>query len=216
MEFTQEEFFQMLTKYHNAVWPMAWILFFIGIGMLAVLLSRWHFKRPVILGALSFIWLWCGTIFLGYFCSGYISHTTFVPDILLFSLQGLLFLIAAVRSKAIDFDFSGIAYEIVGIVWICFSLIGWPLIGNISGHFYTSFPVFGEPCPITIFTFGVLLCSKTRVPWYFMLLPFIWSLTGVIGLIQLGMSDDFIEFVVGMSATVMILIRNRSLARRAI
>ena len=76
MDFTQEEFFQALTKYHNAIWPMPWILFFIGIGALAALLSRWHLRRSIILGALSFLWLWCGTIFLGYFCSGHISHTT--------------------------------------------------------------------------------------------------------------------------------------------
>ena len=217
MDFTQEEFFQALTKYHNAIWPMPWILFFIGIGALAALLSRWRLRRPIILGALSFLWLWCGTIFLGYFCSGYISHTTFVPQAFLFSLQGILFMITAVRSnECLDFDFSRSSFEVIGIVVACFALIVWPLIGNITGQFYPAAPVFGEACPITIFTFGILLCSKSRVPWYFMLIPFVWSLTGLIGVIQLGVYDDFIEFLIGVSATVTILIRNRTLHREAV
>lgn len=215
--FTQEEFLQAMAKYHNAIWPMPWILFFIGIGALAALISRWPFRRPIILGVLSFLWLWDGTIVFGYFFSGYIPHASFVPQALFFSLQGILFMIIAVRPKEyLDFDFSRSPYEVIGIALILFALIGWPLIGDITGQFYPAFPVFAEPCPLTIFTFGILLCSKSRVPWYFMLIPFLWSLTGLIGLIQLGISDDFIQFLVGVSVTPTILMKNRTLDRKAV
>lgn len=215
--FTQEEFFQGMTKYHNATWPMPWIIFFIGIGALAALISQWPFRRPIILGVLSFLWLWDGTIVFGYFFSGYIPHASFVPQALFFSLQGILFMITAVRSKEyVDFDFSKSPYEVIGIVMILFALIGWPLIGNISGQFYPAFPVFGEPCPTTIFTFGILLCSKSRVPWYFMLIPFLWSLTGLIGLIQLGVSDDIVQLIAAVIAIPMILRKNRILDKKAV
>lgn len=48
-----------------------------------------------------------------------------------------------------------------------------------AGGTYPALPMFGiTPCPGTLFTFGVLLLSSARVPWWALMIPTVWSLVG--------------------------------------
>ena len=41
-----------------------------------------------------------------------------------------------------------------------------------SGHVYPAAPMFGvTPCPLVIFTFGMLLLSRERAPWPLLVIP---------------------------------------------
>ena len=48
----------------------------------------------------------------------------------------------------------------LGLVFAAYAAILYPLIGMMSGHPYRAMPMFGvTPCPVTIFTFGMLLAT---------------------------------------------------------
>lgn len=71
-------------------------------------------------------------------------------------------------------------------------------------------PVFGvTPCPTTIFTFGLLLWTASRVPLYIIVIPFIWSLIGVSAAINLGIIEDYGLVVAGVAGSILISVGGR-------
>ena len=59
--------------------------------------------------------------------------------------------------------------------------------GRRDRHSYPGAPTFGiTPCPVTLFTFGLLLLATTPVPWLLLVIPVAWSLVGGSGLPAAG------------------------------
>ena len=96
----------------------------------------------------------------------------------------------------------------MGLVMVAFSTIAYPLIGMASGHGYPNGPVFGvTPCPLVIFTFGMLLLSDRSMPKYLVAIPMAWALIGSTAAISLGIREDTGLLVTGTLATVALLAR---------
>jgi hypothetical protein len=87
--------------------------------------------------------------------------------------------------------------------------------GNISGHAFPAAPVFPEPCPMTIFTFGFLLGVRGKVPIHLLPIPFLWSLMGIVAVVKLGVKNDALEVIIGVICTISILVKNSTLGRQA-
>lgn len=85
------------------------------------------------------------------------------------------------------------------------ALFGYPLLGYLFGHIYPYLRTFGVPCPTTIFTFGVLICSENKVPKVILLVPFVWSLLGFSAAAKLGIQEDTALLVTGFISTVILL-----------
>ena len=91
---------------------------------------------------------------------------------------------------------------------VAFSTIAYPLIGMAAGHGYPNGPVFGvTPCPLVIFTFGMLLLSDRSMPKYLVAIPMVWALIGSTAAISLGIREDTGLLVTGTLATVALLVR---------
>jgi hypothetical protein len=73
---------------------------------------------------------------------------------------------------------------------IAYALVLYPVIGALAGHSYPRTPTFGLPCPLTIFTFGILLSFRGRVPAYLYFIPIVWSLIGSSAFILFGVWQD--------------------------
>ena len=58
------------------------------------------------------------------------------------------------------------------------------------GHTYPENPTFGLPCPTTIFTFGILLWAKDKIPMYIIGIPLIWAVIGFTAALNLGIKED--------------------------
>lgn len=58
------------------------------------------------------------------------------------------------------------------------------------GHRYPATPSFGLPCPITIFTFGVLLMASAKLPKGLLAGPLVWALVGSSAAFALGVWQD--------------------------
>lgn len=66
----------------------------------------------------------------------------------------------------------------MGWSFVIYAVVLYPLIGIATGHGYPHLPMFGvTPCPVTIFTFGMLRMSDP-VPRRLLEIPLVWSLIG--------------------------------------
>lgn len=80
---------------------------------------------------------------------------------------------------------------------------------------YPGMPMFGiTPCPVTIFTFGLLLLTTARVAWWIFVIPFVWSVIGGSAALLLGVPQDWLLLVSGV-AIPLIVVRDRGRSHRA-
>ena len=100
--------------------------------------------------------------------------------------------------------------SILGVCFILYAMVVYPLLGLAFGHSYPRAPMFGvAPCPTTIFTFGILLWSTKSVPAYVLVIPFLWSIVGMSAAVSLRVPQDYGIAIAGVLGSAMILIQNR-------
>jgi len=124
---------------------------------------------------------------------------------ILFIIQGLLFFYYGVLKQRIRYKVKQDKPGMMGTTLVIFALIIYPALGYLFGHFYPSTPVYGVPCPTTIFSFGILLWSDKKVPVIILIIPFSWSLVGFSAATVLGMREDFALVLAGLLATALLL-----------
>lgn len=207
LPFTTDQFLEVFKSYNIAIWPTQVVAYVLGGWAVFVAMRKsWRGGRMISL-VLGAFWLWMGLLY----------HIKFFAPIntvaygfgVLFIIQGLLFLVAGVWQSKFDFQFKTNSKGIVGALLIIYAMVVYPLIGAQLGHGYPQAPMFGvAPCPTTIFTFGILLWSIRRVPWWILLIPGLWSLVGFSAALNLGVIEDTGLLVAAVLAVSMLMIRN--------
>lgn len=193
-------------QYNLDIWPMQVIAYIMGIVALLFAIKRTKYSNQVVAGVLTFLWLWTAIgFFMLYFAPVYTFAYVFG---LLFFIQGVLFFVNMVKPR-ISFGFKGDVYAIVGLVFIAYAMIGYPLVGYFLGHIYPQAPPFGlTPCPLTVFTFGLLLLTDQKVSRWLLVIPLLWALGGVMPA-SVGIYEDVGLIITGLVGTAMILYRDR-------
>lgn len=107
-----------------------------------------------------------------------------------FIFQWLILFYAGVLKDKLSFGFQFGWKGTIGFLFILFAMAVYPLLGSFFGHIYPRSPTFGLPCPATIFTFGLLLWSDKKVPWYVLPIPLMWSMIGFGAAFSLGILED--------------------------
>ena len=75
-----------------------------------------------------------------------------------------------------------------------------------SEHRYPEIPMFGiTPCPVTIFTFGLLLLTTTPVSRWLLVIPVFGSLVGGSAAVVLGVTQDWLLLMSGTAAPIIVL-----------
>jgi hypothetical protein len=88
-------------------------------------------------------------------------------------------------------------------------MVLYPLLGFAFGHAYPASPVFGvAPCPVTIFTFGMLLWTDARMPKWVLVIPLMWAALGLSASVSLGVREDLGLVVAGLTAAAILLARH--------
>lgn len=204
--FSAEQFFDVFVAYNEAVWPAQVLL--VGLAVVATVLAfqRFSWQGKAIAGLLALLWIWMGVAY----------HWAFFAEINpaaqvfggLFVLEGLLFGWAGLQSEALSFrpapDVSGWA----GSGLIVYALAVYPLLGVALGHTYPAQPTFGLPCPTTIFTFGVLLWARPKVPWVLLAIPVAWAVVGSTAVRYFGVIEDTMLPISAIVTTALVLWRN--------
>lgn len=204
LPFTTQQFLDVFRKYNEAVYPIQ--LLFV---LLAALLIFFMFRKskitnkatPFILAA---FWLWMGAVYhIGFFAA--INKAAYGFGALFLS-QGILLLYFGL-TKAYYFAFRRDIYGFAGSLLILYALVIYPVIGQFSGHGYPYAPTFGLPCPTTIFTFGIFLLSRDRLPFWIFIVPIAWSVIGFSAAFVLGIKEDTGLIVSGLAFLILNLLK---------
>ncbi|MFO8037634.1 MAG: DUF6064 family protein [Anaerolineales bacterium] len=204
---TLELLLSTFEKYNPDIWPMQIIAYLLGIAALFFAIKRTKYSGRMVVGILSFFWLWTaiGFFFL-YFGPAYSLAYAFGG---LFLIQGLLFLADVVKPR-LSFGFQGDLYSIIGALFIAHGMIGYPVIGYFLGHRYPQSPPFGlTPCPVAAFTFGLFLLTDKKVPKLYLVIPLLWALSGVMP-VSVGILEDIGMIISGVLGTALLLYRDRN------
>jgi hypothetical protein len=119
-----------------------------------------------------------------------------------------LFLSAGLLEKSLRFRFKPDIYGCLGAIFIIYALIIYPLVGYAFGRTYPAAPTFGAPCPMVIFSFGLLMWTSEKVAPRLLIIPVLWSFVGSSAALGFGVVEDFGLLVAGTIGTAFILRRD--------
>jgi len=205
--FTIDQFLSVFQSYNLAIWPMQVIAYLLGITAVYLVVKKTGLSDKIISGVLSFTWIWVGAVYhITYFST--INKAAYLFGVL-FIIQGILFLAYGVLKPGIVFRQEIRSCRFVGWTFILYAMLIYPVLGYALGHGYPNSPVFGvTPCPVTIFTFGLLLFAN-NVPKQIVVIPLIWSVIGFSAALAMGIKEDIGLLVAGLVGTAMIILQQR-------
>lgn len=210
--FTAEEFLALFEAYNTAIWPAQIVAYILAGAAVALAVKRTPVSGRAVGAVLSFFWLWIGIVYNIIFFTR-LTGAGFGFGAL-FIAQGLMFLGVGVWKDRVNYKVGADIYSFAGGIFILYAMVIYPVLGAMFGHSYPRCPVFGvTPCPVTIFTFGILLLAARRVPWFLLVIPLVWSAIGSQAAVYFAVREDFALPAVGVLGTVMILLKNRMLRR---
>lgn len=179
-----------------AVWPAQVAAYVLGLAMLAAVLQPSPVGHRLVSGGLALMWAWTGIAYHGLFFAA--INPAALGFGALFVIQGLLFAQAALVRSDLRFSWETGPRAWLGWALIVYSLLMYPLIG-VVGHGYPALPMFGiAPCPVTLFSFGVLLLAQDPVPRRLLVIPFLWALVGGSAAFLLAVPQDWPLLVSGL------------------
>lgn len=207
LPFTHAQFLEVFAAYNEAVWPMQIAAYLVAAAMLASLVFvKSTLGARMVSAGLGLMWLWTGVAYHWLQFTA-INNAAWAFGAL-FVLQGLLFFFAAVRGL-LRFE-APIPTTALWMGWglVVYAALLYPLLGAAMGSGYPEIPMFGiTPCPVTIFTFGLLLLSSARVPWWLLVIPVAWSLVGGSAAFLLHVPQDWPLLLSGL--TVFLIAKKR-------
>ena len=174
LPFTREQFLALFVQYNKDVWAVQIGAYVLGIAMIVLLFGPSRGRNRIIGVGLAAMWGWTGFIYhWDYFAAINQAAPVFAA---LFVLQAGLFLYSTAIRGHEKFRVSDGARAWVGWTLIAYAMVLYPLIGIWSGHSLEEVPMFGiTPCPVTIFTLGLLLLARP-MSWWLLAVPLPWSL----------------------------------------
>jgi len=188
LPFTEPEFFALFSRYNLAIWPVQIVAYALALTALCALLLRARWAASATFAVLAALWAWTGAVYhVGFFSEINRAASLFGAA---FVLQAVLVLLHALKAHTISGAPPG--EQIAGWIMIGYATLLYPLLNAWAGHAFPQAPSFGvTPCPLTIFTFGVMTLSRTRLPWALYAIPAIWSAIGGSAAILLGVAPDW-------------------------
>jgi hypothetical protein len=206
LPFTEGQFLGVFAKYNAALWPAAFAAFLLGALAVYCLLRRPNASGRVISACLAAMWIWTGGAYHWIFFSP-INSAAYLFGAL-FIIQGLAFLIWGGLLRYMTFELRPDAASFTGMGFIVYSAIVYPIIGLSSGFELAELPAFGvTPCPVTIFTFGVLLLAKPPAPLLLLTIPLLWSMIGGSAAFLLGVPQDWLLLGSGLVTLSLAIMR---------
>jgi hypothetical protein len=209
-----EHFFQRMAEYNNAIWPAQIISYVLAIIIIINSVKQWKVSNEINTTILAILWIWNGAVTEILFFSKF--QTQYYVWGILWILQGIFFIIIGFKNK-FDYKIQKNWYSYAGILFILYALVVYPLIGSFVGHGFPRGPIFGvAPCPVCVFTFGVLLFVDKKVPISVLLFPLLWAILSIYPIIMMGIIADVGEIVVAVIGFTLIVIRNRRYKQTAL
>lgn len=188
LPFTTAEFLDVFRAYNEAVWPAQWLLFALGVAVVALAVRGTRRSARALSGLLVVLWLWMGVVYhFGFFRTINPAAGGFAAA---FVAQAAAFAWLGAWKGRLDVRVERDAAGAAGGLLALYALVVYPLVGHLLGHRYPAVPTFGLPCPTTILTFAVLVWARAPVPRLLLVVPVAWAALGTVAALQLGMRQD--------------------------
>jgi hypothetical protein len=201
LPFTADQFFDVFAAYNRTFWLMVAGLWLASAGVVLQLL-RGRASWDTTTALTAFHWFWAGVAYHVMF------FTTVNPVAPLFGLAFVAQAVALVWYGAVhgklQYGWKRDARHVTAAILLIYSLL-YPALVVLSGDLPPRAPLFGVPCPTTIFTAGVLLSVVDPVPRPLLVVPIVWSLIGGSAALLFGVAPDYILFVVAVVLTALAL-----------
>jgi len=203
-----ELFFQQMAEYNNAIWPVQIITYILAVFFIINSIKKWKISNEINTIILSMLWIWNGAITEILFFSGFQKQYYFWGS--LWILQGILFLVFGIFKDKFNYKLQKNWYSYIGILFILYALIIYPLIGFLLGHGYPKGPIFGvAPCPVCVFTFGALLLVNKKINISVLFFPLLWAILSLYPIIMMGIIEDVGEIAAAIIGFILIIYRNK-------
>ncbi|RWL98503.1 MAG: hypothetical protein EOR68_14730 [Mesorhizobium sp.] len=210
LPFTNDQFLVNLAAYNQAIWPVQLAAFGLGCAVVLFLLRPGMADR-LITFIVAAMWLWTGIAYHWLYFSR-INHAAVVFGAFFVAQAALLTHVGIRDQLRFGRDF-GPAVG-MGIAFVGYAIVLYPLIGIWTGHAYPRMPAFGvTPCPVTIFTFGLFLLARQPLSRPLLAIPLIWSLIGGSAAFLLGVPQDWLLLASGVIAVPLIVLGDRRHSR---
>ncbi|WP_051320710.1 DUF6064 family protein [Cupriavidus sp. amp6] len=207
LPFSRDEFARVFVDYNLGVWPAQVVAYLLGGVAIAALVRHRRGTDRTISTILAAMWIWTGIGYHWLYFSA-INKAAIVFGAA-FVLQGILLGYAGLRGR-LTFGSSSRPTAWLGWALLVYVVILYPLIGALAGHAYPAMPMFGiTPCPVTLFTFGMLLLTVVSVPRWLLIVPFLWSLIGGSAAFLLGIPQDWPLVLSGAVTVALVVLRDR-------
>ena len=209
-----EHFFQRMAEYNNAIWPAQLISYALAVVIIIHSIKQWKVSNEINTTIIAIIWIWNVAVTEMLFFSKF--QTQYYVWGILWILQGIFFIIIGFK-HTFNYKIQKNWYSYAGILFILYALVVYPLIGSFLGHGFPRGPIFGvAPCPVCVFTFGVLLFVDKKIPISVLLFPLLWAILSLYPIIMMGIIADVGEIVVAVIGFTLIVIRNRRYKQTAL
>jgi hypothetical protein len=203
LPFTSEQFVAVFARYNAGTWPAQVDAYLLGGVVVLLLFRRGLWSDRTVAAILALMWAWTGFAYhlLFFTTINKASYAFFV----LFAVQAATLVYAGIYHR-IDFGFPSGPATWVGAAFVFYAAVAYPLIGIAAGHSSSEVPMFGvTPCPVTIFTFGMLLLTLRRPPIFLLVGPILWSIVGGSAAFLLHVPQDWPLLFSSVIAVPMIL-----------
>jgi hypothetical protein len=205
MPFTIQQFFEVFERYNQSIFPLQFVLVLAASAIVMLVVTRRRFADEVISGMLAFLWLWAGIVYHLIFFAPVNSGAYFFGAF--FIVQGIFLFQQGILKKRLKFHLKPDFYGVLGMTFITYAVVLYPIIGALSGHIFPSSPTFGAPCPTTIFTFGLLLWTDEKLARALLIIPLLWAFVGSLAMFSFGIAEDFGLLLTALIAAFFIIRR---------
>ena len=209
--FTVEEFLNVFKSYNESIFPFQFIFYLIAFFCIYLIFKQYENSSKIISAFLSFFWLWIGIVYHLLFFTSINKAAYFFGG--LFIIQGVLFGVYGIIKNSITFEYQNTIYNYIGIIFIAYALIIYPILGYLFGHKYPYSPTFGLPCPTTIFTFGILLFVNKKIPVLVLIIPLLWSIIGFGAALNLSIYEDYGLLIAGILGFILLFVSNKNYSK---
>lgn len=219
LPFAHDQFAAIFAAYNAAIWPAQLVFYLLGAVCVLMLFQSHPGYSRVIAALLAAMWLWTGLFYHGVFFAR--INPAAPAFAVLFIVQGFLIAYYGVLRARLRFglqtDIAGARLAAgLGLALLAYAPLLYPLVGLLLGQRPAEMPAFGAtPCPLTLFTFALLLLTREAVPRALLAAPLIWSLIGGSAAFLLQVPQDWPLLFSGLIAVPLILIRDRGPRRTA-
>ncbi len=200
------EFLSMFENFNRDIWPLQVFTLLFGTVMAIAATKKSRIADRVSAAVLGLIWIFVGAVFQWvYFRPIYEPAGLFAA---LWIVQGMLFLAFGACRPRLSFTASRDGYAAFGFLLIAYALLVYPVLGYLlrSDLAYTTW--FGPfPCPVAVFTIGMLLLTDDKVPKYLAIIPLLWALGGVVPL-SWGVTEDIGLVAGGTIGVILLFVRD--------